>query len=507
RFSPRELLRQGQEAAGRASALVRQMLGFARRQPLSPAPLEPEAMADSLATMLRPAIGPRATLTMEIAPYVWPVLVDRQQFEVALLNLALNARDAMPDGGRVTLRVANRRAAEGGMVGFSLADSGTGMPPEVLARAREPFFTTKGVGKGTGLGLAMVHGFAEQSGGALRIESAPGAGTCVTILLPRLTEAAALLRAQAGEAPEIAAIERARHGGATILLVEDDPSVRPVTASFLRDLGYHVIEAAGAAEAHALAVAMEEAIDLVVTDVMMPGEDGAGLATRLRRDRPDLPVLFITGHAERDRLPPGAAVLGKPFTQEALAACLLERLGRLAAPRAGAPDGEDRLARRIRGAGALGLLGAWREAVAAMGGGRLPPPGALLGEPWNGRADRPRGRMVLVAVDRRTDPPGLHCVGVGPALEAALGRRLTDADLVAEVCDDTGSVPGSIAVSYLACAESARPVYDYARFGGMEAGAPPVLFERLLLPCSEEGGGRVTHIVGMVFISDPAQKT
>ena len=504
RFSARDLLRQGQDAAGRAGTLVRQMLGFARRQPLSPAPLDPQALAEPLAAMLRPAIGPRAVLNLAIAPDAGPVLVDRQQLEVALLNLGVNARDAMPEGGHVTLGIANLREDGHDWVAFTLADTGAGMPPEVLARAREPFFTTKGVGKGTGLGLAMVHGFAEQSGGALRLDSTPGQGTRVTILLPRLTEAGALLAGARGNGAP-AMLDRTRHGGARILLVEDDAAVRPITASFLRDLGYGVVEAPDAAAGYALAVADEGGVDLMVTDVMMPGEDGMTLAARVARERPDLPVLFITGHAERKGLAPGAAVLDKPFTQEALAGRVLERLGRRAPPpdaagnaAGGAP--QDPIARRIRGAGARSLYAAWREILAATGGTRLPPPGMLLGEPWGAR---PRGRMLLVAVDHGGDPPGLRRIAAGPALEAAMGRPLTEADLFSDACDEAGNLPGDVADSYRACAVTARPVYDVARFGRLEAGAPPVLFERLLLPCSDAGGMRATHIVSMVFISDP----
>jgi CheY-like chemotaxis protein len=241
----------------------------------------------------------------------------------------------MPEGGVLTVRARNIAAPglpasleAGEYVSISVRDTGDGMSPEVLARATEPFFTTKPPGKGTGLGLAMAQGFAEQSGGCLRIKSELSAGTTVEIVLPRarLTQLASVESLQNANARASRALDPALHGEAVLLLVEDDDQVRPVTAAFLRELGYTVIEAASA-EAASVMVHTLETLDLLVTDVAMSGADGPTLAAQLRAERPDLPVLFVSGH------PPGPALVGecvlrKPFSAEALGATLLERLGR-----------------------------------------------------------------------------------------------------------------------------------------------------------------------------------
>jgi CheY-like chemotaxis protein len=214
----------------------------------------------------------------------------------------------------------SERLRLGAHVVFTIEDSGSGMVPAVAARATEPFFTTKPRGSGTGLGLATAHGFAEQSGGALLIDSQSGVGTKVSILLPRAPFF--------GEEP-VAQIDPNLHGRAVILLVDDDEQVRPLTASFLRDLGYTIIEAPTAEIAFALAHA-PEALDLVITDVVMPGADGPKLAARLRKERADLPILFITGHAGTSDLE-GERVLQKPFGHAELADAVLKMLGRAAA--------------------------------------------------------------------------------------------------------------------------------------------------------------------------------
>jgi CheY-like chemotaxis protein len=223
---------------------------------------------------------------------------------------------------RVSVRNEERefrseRLRLGPHVVFAIEDSGSGMAPDIAARATEPFFTTKPRGSGTGLGLATAHGFAEQSGGALLIDSRSGVGTKVSLVLPR----APVL----GEEP-VAQIDPNLHGRAVILLVDDDEQVRPLTASFLRDLGYTIIEAPTAEIAFALAHA-PEALDLVITDVVMPGADGPKLAARLRKDRPELPIVFITGHAETSELK-GELVLQKPFGHAELADTVLKMLGR-----------------------------------------------------------------------------------------------------------------------------------------------------------------------------------
>jgi PAS domain S-box-containing protein len=323
-----EFVRHGESAAERAAGLVRQLMGFARREELRPMRLEPADLMNDVAPLVRHAVGTDIACDIEIDDECWPIIVDRQRLEVSLLNLVLNARDAMK-GQRGSVRVSVRneqndfrsdRLRLGPHVVFTVEDSGSGMAPDIAARATEPFFTTKPRGSGTGLGLATAHGFAEQSGGALTIDSRSGIGTRVSIVLPRAPFS--------GEEP-VAQIDPNLHGRAVILLVDDDEQVRPLTASFLRDLGYTIIEAPTAEIAFALAHA-PEALDLVITDVVMPGADGPKLASRLRRERADLPILFITGHAETSELQ-GERVLQKPFGHAELADSILQMLGRVPA--------------------------------------------------------------------------------------------------------------------------------------------------------------------------------
>ncbi len=319
------LVALGEQGAKRAATLVRQLLAFARRETLRPVVIDPQALLGQLEVLVHHAAGAQVECVLEAAPDVWPVLVDPQRLEVALLNLALNARDAMPEGGRLSITARNVPGGTdwpGGhgrdrSVAIAVADTGTGMTPEVLARVSEPFFTTKGPGKGTGLGLASARGFAEQSGGALRIDSRVGQGTTVTILLPRAPMDGADDAAEPAPEPAPATC---RQAGGVVLLVDDDEQGRPVTETLLRDLGYTVIVAANAEIAFARAYATST-IDVLVTDVIMPGADGATLAARLRADRPGLPVVFITGHAGSHALA-GETVLAKPFAARELGECL-----------------------------------------------------------------------------------------------------------------------------------------------------------------------------------------
>ena len=279
-------------------------------------------------TLIERALGPGVRIFKEVPQELPLVRVDANQLELALLNLAVNARDAMPNGGLLAITARNlpsevpAQLPPGDYVSISVRDTGEGMAAEVLARAIEPFFTTKPMGKGTGLGLAMVHGFAAQSGGYVQIESRVGEGTTVEIVLPR----AAVFADQEPDEHTSARPDRLVHGEATILLVEDDNQVRPVAAAFLRESGYTVVEASSAAAATGLAQTLER-LDLLVTDVSMPGEDGISLAARLRREEPGLPVLFITGR------PPGPELdnevtLRKPFSADSLGKAVRERLQR-----------------------------------------------------------------------------------------------------------------------------------------------------------------------------------
>jgi len=336
------LIDHGLKATERATSLVRRLVAFARRDDLRQVKVRlPELLAD-LAAVLPHSVGPRVEVIVDAPGDTWPVLADVHALEVALINLAVNARDAMPEGGTLRITTANLpggtrhhshlrpgeyvlRSRAGDYVVISVRDSGTGMPPDVLAHATDPFFTTKGPGHGSGMGLPMVHGLVTQLGGTLDISSVVGQGTTVDILLPRA------LAGPAADADAPLRIDPARHGDAVILLVEDDDEVRPVTSAFLRDLGYTVIEASSAEMARALAATLET-IDLLVSDVVMPGADGPTLAAWLRTERPGLPVLFVTGHAWDARSLQGETVLRKPFTTYDFELAVLEKLERHPGP-------------------------------------------------------------------------------------------------------------------------------------------------------------------------------
>lgn len=329
----RDLIRHGLRAADRGGRLIGQLMAFARREQLKPVATDLGALLDGTGEMIAHLVGRGVECRFDIAAPLWPVIVDPARLVTVLLNLAANARDAMPDGGVLTIALANAEDRPPDLeardyVRLSIIDSGIGMDEETLRRATEPFFTTKPTGKGTGLGLASAYGFAVQSGGTLRLTSTPGAGTTVDLFLPR----ADVLPAEVTSPPPIAGqpvaalADRAAHGDATILLVEDDEGVRAVVAGLLRDLGYRVVEAPNGEMAEVLTHGAES-IDMLVTDIVMPGATGAMLADRLRADRPNLPVLFITGHAQGVALD-GASVLHKPFTDAALADAVLACLGR-----------------------------------------------------------------------------------------------------------------------------------------------------------------------------------
>ncbi|WP_157619724.1 response regulator, partial [Skermanella stibiiresistens] len=393
---------------------------------------------------------------------------------------------------------ADARPGSGDGIVISVRDTGLGMTADVVAHASEPFFTTKPRGKGTGLGLASAHDLARQSGGALRILSAVGIGTTIEMSLPR-----AVIDPCEPELPRD--VELAALGGdATILLVDDDESVRALTAHLLRDLGYAVIEAKSAETAIALAH-ITERLDLVMTDIVMPGDSGPNLAARLRLDRPTLPVLFISGFGGDElgqdaRTTADRAFLRKPFNRAALARAVLERLGRLPSPGAGqgvavAGSARDKVRDRLRSPDLRNAYDRWKSARSARNG--LPPPDVLAEDghagPNPGIADH--GFMVEVI-----EAPGggrtgeFRYVRFGDALAERLGRSL-----VGELVGDEGEELGSSGVSYRRCLETASPSYEYARYAlGDDT---PLLFERLLLPVSEDGA-RVTHILGIALFTE-----
>ncbi|MEK9212927.1 PAS domain S-box protein [Sphingomonas sp. 2378] len=321
--------------AKRAATLTQRLLAFSRRQPLAPQSVDAIRLVDGLSDLLTRTLGEQVSLAIEAAPDLWPVEADPNQLESAILNLAVNARDAMPHGG--TLSIAMRNATLDGLttmaagpvpystdpgdyVAIEVSDTGIGMDRATLGRVFEPFFTTKEVGKGTGLGLSMVYGFAKQSGGQVNIESHPGQGTRVTLFLPRHHgEAAPIVEASAATRP--------MRGSETILVVEDDADVRAYSTEALRELGYEVLEAEDGASALALLDAPEATrIALLFSDVVLPGGmTGADLASAARSLHPELKVLFTTGYA-RDvivhggRLDAGVALITKPFDFADLAA-------------------------------------------------------------------------------------------------------------------------------------------------------------------------------------------
>jgi signal transduction histidine kinase/CheY-like chemotaxis protein len=319
------------QGAQKAADLTQSLLAFGRQAPLRPQLLDPRALVGGMADMLRRTLGETIDLQTAVALDSWSVCVDRAQLESALLNLAINARDAMADGGRLRIETGNVELRDGDLpqaetpaigphLRIAVADTGHGMSPDVLERALDPFFTTKPIGKGTGLGLSQVFGFVRQSGGHLAIASTPGAGTTVSIYLPR--HQGEQVRAVDDQESRAEDLLRARPGE-TILVVEDEDQVREISVETLQELGYRVIAASGAAEAMARLSEASD-VDLLFTDVVMPETDGRLLATQALAEHPDLKVLFTTGYA-RDaivhdgRVDADVELLEKPFTAAQLA--------------------------------------------------------------------------------------------------------------------------------------------------------------------------------------------
>ncbi len=316
-------------SANRAASLIQRLLAFSRQQTLDPKSVNVNRLAASMADLIRRTIGPAIQLETVVSDGLWTTLCDANQLESALLNLAINARDAMPEGGRLTIEAANVRlddacasrheVAPGQYVVLSVTDTGTGMTPDVVARVFDPFFTTKPIGQGTGLGLSMVYGFAKQSNGYTGVYSEPGLGTTVRVYLPRHLEAGQVDAEQPGPLPDNAA-----QAGEAVLVVDDEPAVRMLVSEVLRGLGYGVTEAASGAEGLRVLQSTQR-IDLLVSDIGLPGGlNGRQLADAARAHRPQLKVLFITGYAENAALgngvlAPDMQVLTKPFAMANLA--------------------------------------------------------------------------------------------------------------------------------------------------------------------------------------------
>ncbi|QJE01378.1 PAS domain-containing protein [Massilia forsythiae] len=326
-----------QGAVKRAAALTHRLLAFSRRQPLDARAVDVERLVAGMLDMVRRSIGPEITLDVTGQPGLWPTLADPNQLENALLNLCINARDAMPDGGRLYIGMANTvleadeamgyELPAGDYVRLSVRDTGTGMTPEVAAKVFDPFFTTKPIGQGTGLGLSMIYGFARQSGGHVRLDSSPGRGTTMHLVLPRWHGDAGM--ADDGKAvPATPAVQ----DGIAVLLVDDEAALRGLMAEALMRLGHHVIEAGNAVGA-LRALNTGATVDLLVTDIgLAGGTNGRQLAEAARQLRPSLKVLFITGYAEaklveRSSMDDGTQLMTKPFALDALA----QRVAQMAA--------------------------------------------------------------------------------------------------------------------------------------------------------------------------------
>ena len=308
-------------AAERGARLTGQLLAFSRVQRLEVRPTQVAPLIQNMRPLLRNVLGPGITKEFDLDEAMMPVMADPTQLEVAVLNLAINARDAMPDGGVLSfssrpVKVSGELDLEPGQyIELTIADTGVGMPPDVLERAFEPFFTTKEVGKGTGLGLSMVYGMARQSGGTARIESTPGKGTAVKLLFREASEAAL----EASPRPDEPVTATAAPEPLSVLVIDDDPDVRGFIVEALEEQGYNVREAADGHEG--IAEAIREAPDLIVLDFIMPGLSGAEVARQLRERSPDLPILFVSGYSETEAVKstaPDAPLLAKPFRAEAL---------------------------------------------------------------------------------------------------------------------------------------------------------------------------------------------
>ncbi|HTZ69115.1 MAG TPA: ATP-binding protein, partial [Acetobacteraceae bacterium] len=473
------LTRNGLHASERAASLVRQLLSVARREPPRPEWLDLSVALPGMRDLLRHALRPGISLNIEVPRDIWPVFVDSPQLESALLNLTVNARDAMRDGGSLTISARNEPGPEApGSVIVTVSDTGAGIPRHLLERVCEPFFTTKPRGEGTGLGLAMVKNFVQAASGDLIVQSAEGTGTSISLRLPR-----AIPPSSVPERTQPAA-GATKAGAATALVVDDDEAVRAITCAFLREAGYRVLEAGSGAVALAL-LQVSAPIDVLVTDVMMPSMDGLQLAHAVRAVRPGLPAVLITGYSDKHDLT-GEIVVQKPYASGDLTQAVARALGRQAeeAPR------PDRLLSRMHSPLIREAYMTWQ---ALRGDDKLPRFGALTvaGRAWAEHA-------FLLAVDPGAEPTRFRWISVGQALTDLL--PFAAAEPVTE-SPATEALLGPLEQIYHGCVADGMPHYQAVEVG--LDGIRSVPGERLLMPVTSEAGG-VTHLLGIIAVEDAA---
>ncbi|NLH80082.1 MAG: PAS domain-containing protein [Phyllobacteriaceae bacterium] len=484
-----DILDHVDQAVDRGARLVRQLLDFSRSGEGEPEPVDLAAALAADGELLRHLVGRAVEVTIDVEEGIWPVLIAPGRLQSVLFNLVANARDALGAGpGHVRVVARNRgslaRAAglpSGDWVEIAVIDDGPGMPPEVVARLGEPFFTTKEAGRGTGLGVPSAFDLAEQAGGRVEIDSTLGGGTRISLHLPRSGA-----DGQPIDTPD-ADIDPALHGGATLLLVENEGILRAHLAGLLRGLGYTVVEAPDTATAEAV-FAAGLSIDLVVSDLHLGAETGLDVAKTARRDRPDLPIVFMSGTWGMG-VPIGEPVLTKPIDERRLARVVLERLGRVPASHLtrDALTTSDRVRGRIRDARIRALYDGWRRIAGETG--RLPSPAATR---ELGRELDPVRHLVEVSGD--AEFPAFTFREAGPELTRRLGRSLAES----RVTTSDEDVLGSLGRAFR---RASRGIvwFDYVR---MRLGDGRImLFERLLLPLSDDGE-RVTHLLGVALFDE-----
>jgi PAS domain S-box-containing protein len=479
-----EISKHSKSAAWRGAKLVKQMLAFARQEVMVPSSVSLASICHEFEPLIRQAI-PGNVINFDIPAELPAVIVDIVLLESALLNLAVNANDAMPGGGAITIlarsspRDEKKRPIElagRDAVAITLRDTGSGIAPDVLQRVTEPFYTTKELGKGTGLGLAMVQGFATQSLGALRIESQVGLGTSVSIYLPCSTEELA----EEAEAP--VAMDQHAPPNTSVLIVDDDDDVRTLTAMQLQELGYLVTQAADFTSALALVEA--QSFHIVITDVVMAGGDGITLAAGVRERNRHLPILLMTGRTASERLV-GETVLHKPFKFQELSRVVKKLVDDAAREIATV----SRIKGRLISPSLVKMLADWESAKVACK--RAPY------ETFNiSHCDEPN-KLALLDVDQTKVPMHFVYTSIGADLEASLGSRSVDLEVQIRGADEAGSQEES----YRRSVKSGLPVYDYTRMNFGEGNVEH--FERLVLPYSSDGIA-IDRLVVLVMLSSVA---